>query len=153
METIEQRFSEDFIRVVADFCKCVTESAESVAKTLVQIGDDLDRVLGYDSGVAVTHIVDILDRNEKFRKIAENLISLYGLDGIRMFFAQLFPTYLYGGKTYVLVNTYRPEYFVDIIKPRPYDAYSAKYRIPSKPIPGFKRQNQWKRIRSNPKLR
>lgn len=153
METIKQRFGEDFIRAVADFCKCITESAESVINTLVQIGDDIDRVLDYDSGVAVTHIVDILDRNEKFRKIAENLITLYGLDGIRMFYAQLFPVHLYGGRTYVLVNTYRPEYFVDIFKPKPYDAYSTKNHRPGKPIPGFKRQNQWKRIRSNPKLR
>lgn len=117
------------------------------------VSDAIDKALGYDFGVTATHIVYILDKNEKFRTIAENLITLYGLDGIRIFYSQLFPMQQYGGRIYSLVNTHRPECIVDIIEPKPYDAYSAKYRNHHKPIPGFKRQNQWKRIRSNPKLR
>ncbi|TKC57398.1 hypothetical protein E5359_012080 [Bacteroidales bacterium] len=153
MERIRQLFGEDFIRAITDFSKCVTESAESIINTIVEIGDAFDKALGYDFGVTATHIVYILDKNEKFRKIAENLITLYGLDGIRIFYSQLFPVQQYGGRIYSLVNTYRPECVVDIVKPKTYDAYSAKYRSHHKPIPGFKRQNQWKRIRSNPKLR
>ena len=153
METIRQRFGKDFIRAIADFSKCVTEYAESIINAIVKIRDAFDKALGYDFGVTATHIVYILDKNEKFRKIAENLITLYGLDGIRMFYGQLFPAHLYNGRTYSIINFYRPEHFVDIIKPKPYDAYSAKYKSHCKPIPGFKRQNQWKRIRSNPKLR
>ena len=153
METIRQRFGEDFIRAIADFSKCVTESAESIINAIVEIVDAFDKALGYDFGVTATHIVYILDKNEKFRTIAENLITLYGLDGIRIFYSQLFPMQQYGGRIYSLVNTHRPECIVDIIEPKPYDAYSAKYRNHHKPIPGFKRQNQWKRIRSNPKLR
>ena len=155
METIIRRFGEDFIRAIADFSKCVAESAEAIAQTIVQIGDDLDKALGYDFGVTATHIVYILDKNEKFRRIAKNLITLYGLDGIRLFYSQLFPVHLYGGRTYFLVNTYNADCITDdFIRPKPYAGHSEpKHRIPCKPIPGFKRQNQWKRIRSNPKLR
>ena len=155
METIRQLFCEDFIRVVTDFSKSVTESAESIAKTLIQIGADIDRALGWDTGIAVSHIVAILDVNEKFRKMAENLIALYGLDGIRVFYSQLFPIHNYGGRTYFLVNTYNDNYITDdLIRPKPYIGHSdPKHRIPCKPIPGFQKQNRWKRIRSNPKLR
>lgn len=155
MERIRQLFGEDFIRAITDFSKCVTESAESIINTIVKIGDAFDKALGYDFGVTATHIVYILDKNEKFRKMAENLIALYGLDGIRVFYSQLFPVYNYGGRTYFLVNTYNDNYITDdLIRPKPYVGHSdPKHRIPCKPIPGFPRQNQWKRIRSNPKLR
>ena len=155
METIRQLFGEDFIRAVTDFSKSVSESVESIAKTLIQIGEDIDRALGWDKGVAVSHIVAVLDVNEKFRKIAENLIALYGLDGIRVFYSQLFPVHNYGGRTYFLVNTYNDNDITDdLIRPKPYVCHSdPKHRIHCKPIPGFKRQNQWRRIRSNPNLR
>lgn len=75
MEKIRQLFGEDFIRAITDFSKCVTESAESIINTIVEIGDAFDKALGYDFGVTATHIVYILDKNEKFRRMAENLIG------------------------------------------------------------------------------
>ena len=155
MEKIRQLFGEDFIRAITDFSKCVTESAESIANTIIKIGEEFDRVLGYDFGVTATQIVYILNKNEKFRKIAENFITLYGLDGIRVFYSHVFQTHDYGGRTYVLVNTYNADFITDdFIRPKPYVGHSdPKHRIPCKPVPGYQRQNKWKRIRSNPKLR
>ncbi len=154
MEMLRERFGDDFIRVMKDFCESVTVAAQDVARIIVEIGDAIDCKLGNDVGTAASHIIYILDKNEKLRNFAQKLISLYGLDGLRMFYANLFPASLYNGRTFFLIKEYHTEYIPYIIDPKPYKGYcDHKHRLPCKPIHGYKRPNQWMRTRSNPKLR
>ncbi len=154
MEQLRERFSDDFIRVVKDFCESVTVSVEDFAKALVKIGDVVDAKLGYDLGTSVSHLIDILDKNEKFRKQMQNLISLYGLEGLKIFYTGMFPVNKSGGNVYLLIKEDIPDYISDLITPKPYEGYcDPKHRLPCKPICGYRRLNHWKRTRSNPKLR
>ncbi len=154
MELLKERFGEDFIREVEDFCKSVTIAAEDFAKAVVKIGDDIDRLFDYESGFAAKSIIVLLRTNDKFRKATQEIMTLYGLDCIGALFRNLFPYSKIGNNVYVLVNFHHDEYIPDLIEPKPYKDYcDPKHRLPCKPITGYKRPIQWKRTRSNPKLR
>lgn len=154
MELIKQRFGEDFINSVNDFCKGITLSCDVFVKTIIQIGNSIDHLFGYESGFAVKSIIDVLNTNEKVRNLAQDVFALYGLEALKALLRNFFPAVERGSNVYVLVNYHNDVYIPDIIKPKPYKGHSdPKHKLPCKPTTGYKRTNQWKRTRSNPKLR
>ncbi len=154
MELLRERFGDDFIRVMKDFCESITVATEDFAKAIVKIGDAIDCRLDYDLGTSASHIVDMIKLNEHFRKVVQKLISLYGLDGLKILYANLFPSHLVYGKINFLIADSHIEYVPYITDPKPYKGYcDPKHRLPCKPIHGYKRPNLWMRTRSNPRLR
>ncbi len=154
MELIKQRFGDDFIRAVNDFCESVTIASEDFAKAVVEIGDAIDKLFDYESGFAAKSIIEVLRKNENFSKATQEALTLLGLKCLGALFRHLFPYSKIGNNVYVLVNFHHDEYIPDIINPKPYEGYcDPKHRLPCKPIAGHRRMNQWKRTRSNPKLR
>lgn len=158
MVLIKQRFGKDFIQAADEFCKRVAIYSESFIKALVRIGDEVDMIIGFDSGFAAETILDIINRNKKVKIVAQNLLTLYGLEGLKVLFARYFPERQYHKEklhhVYTLINNYREEYIQGINRDKLYIGHSdPKHRIFCKEVKGFKGQNKWKRIRSNPKLR
>lgn len=154
MEQIKQRFGDDFIQAVKDFCENVTIASEDFAKAVVKIGDAIDEFFNYESGFAAKSIIAILHKNDNFRKTTQEAVTLLGLDCLGALFRNLFPCSKIGNNVYILVNFRHDEYIPDLIEPKPYEGYcDPKHRLPCKPIAGHRRMNQWKRTRSNPKLR
>lgn len=156
MEKIRLRSGDDLLKAASNFCKNISISTKDFVKTIMELGDKIDMALGHESMFAATAIMDIISTNKEIREVTKNLITLYGIDGLKILFIRFFPKRIYGDKVLVIENTYNDEFYYtpSLVKSKPYVGYSdPKHKLPCKLSRGFKRQNQWNRTRSNPKLR